>query len=178
MEFNEVLQSRRSVREFKTDKVEKEKIEMMLEAAKCAPSWKNSQTARCYVVMSDEKLKEVREQGLPEFNQNSSKNAPVLIVTTYVKKRAGFTREGVAENEVGEGWGCYDLGLNNANLVLKATELGLSTLIMGIRDGEKIREILSIPEEQEVVAVIAVGYSDLKPEMPKRKNIEDVATFC
>ncbi len=178
MEFNEVLQTRRSVREFKEDKVEKEKIEAMLEAAKQAPSWKNSQTARCYVVMSDEKLKAVREQGLPEFNQKSCANAPVLIVTTFVKTRAGFTREGVAENEVGEGWGCYDLGLNNANMVLKATELGLSTLIMGIRDGEKLREILEIPENQEVVAVIAVGYSDLKPEMPKRKNIEDVAVFC
>ncbi len=43
------------------------------------------------------------------------------------------------------------------NLILKATELGLSTLIMGLRDGDKIRDMLSIPESETIVSVIAVG---------------------
>lgn len=45
-------------------------------------------------------------------------------------------------------------------LLLKATELGLSTLVMGIRDAAKISEILEIPENEAVVSVISVGYSD------------------
>ena len=101
----------------------------------------------------------------------------MLIVTAFEKSRSGFTREGVAENELGEGWGCYDLGLQNENLVLKAAELGLDTLIMGIRDSEKLRSILSIPDSKEVVAVIAVGYGQGKPAMPKRKPLEDAVAY-
>ena len=51
----------------------------------------------------------------------------------------------------GNGWGYYDLGLQNENLILKAKELGLDTLIMGIRDAEKIHEMFQIPETEQVV---------------------------
>ena len=80
-----------------------------------------------------------------------------MIVTTFVHNRAGFQTDGTPDNEIENGWGCYDLGLQNENLILKATELGLSTLIMGLRDGDKIREMLSIPESETIVSVIAVG---------------------
>ncbi len=63
------------------------------------------------------------------------------------------------------------------NLLLKATELGLSTLVMGIRDNEKIKKILGIPETEAVVSVIGVGYSNAVPAMPKRKEIDDIAKF-
>ena len=52
--------------------------------------------------------------------------------------------------------------------------MGYDTLIMGIRDGEKLRECLEIPDTEEVVAVIAVGYRDINPEMPKRKDTNDI----
>lgn len=48
---------------------------------------------------------------------------------------------------------------------------------MGIRDGEALRKELDIPESQEVVAVISLGYRDIDPDMPKRKNVEDIAKF-
>ena len=67
--------------------------------------------------------------------------------------------------------GCYDLGLQNENLILKATELGLSTLIMGLRDGDKIREMLSIPESETIVSVIAVGKADEEPSRPRRRAV-------
>ena len=101
----------------------------------------------------------MKKDCLPEFNQKNSANAPALIITAFEKTRSGFTREGVAENEVGEGWGCYDLGLQNENLVLKAKDMGLD------------------PASQEVVSVIAVGYGAIKPEMPVRKNVEDIVKF-
>ncbi len=62
-------------------------------------------------------------------------------------------------------------------LLLKATELGLSTLVMGIRDAAKISEILEIPENEAVVSVISVGYSDDDPERPARKPVEKLAHF-
>ncbi|HIV17693.1 MAG TPA: nitroreductase family protein, partial [Candidatus Alectryocaccobium stercorigallinarum] len=70
-----------------------------------------------------------------------------------------------------------DLGLQNENLLLKAAELGLGTLVMGIRDGEAIRKTFDIPENEIVVAVISVGYPAVDPERPKRKTVDDVAKF-
>ena len=64
------------------------------------------------------------------------------------------------------------------SLLLKAAELGLDTLVMGIRDGEALRELLNIPDSENVVAVIAVGYRGQEPpERPKRKELEVVAKF-
>ena len=64
------------------------------------------------------------------------------------------------------------------SLLLKAAELGLDTLVMGIRDGEALRELLNIPDSENVVSVIAVGYRGQEPpERPKRKELEVVAKF-
>ncbi len=178
MELTQAINRRRSVRNFSKEKaVPREFIEEMLTSALKAPSWKNSQTGRYYVVTGPKLVETVRLECLPLFNQNNCENAGVLIVTAFEKNRAGFSRDGVAENEVGQGWGCYDLGLQNQNLLLKATELGLDTLVMGIRDTDKLRKILQIPETQEVMAVIAVGYGQDIPEMPKRKEIQEIARF-
>ena len=75
------------------------------------------------------------------------------------------------------GWGYYDLGLHNENFILKAKELGLDTLIMGIRNSEAIRKELNIPETETIVSVIAVGYGTVVPNKPKRKNTEDILKF-
>lgn len=178
MELNTVIQTRRSVRKYSPEgKVSREQIEEMLRAAIQAPSWKNSQTARYYVVMSQEKVDEIRETCLPEFNQKNCAYAPVLIVTAYVKNLSGFNRDGSPCNEVGNGWGAYDLGLHNGNLILKARELGLDTLIMGIRDGEELRRRLNIDDSQEIVSVISVGVRTVEPNAPARKGLEEIARF-
>lgn len=178
MEFTALLKERRSIRAFQPDrKIEKETVEELLRAASQAPSWKNSQTGRYYVIMSPEKVQEIRENCLPPFNQNSCSSASVLIVTAFEKNRSGFERDGQPVNELGNQWGAYDLGLQNENLVLKARESGLDTLIMGIRDSDRLRSLLSIPDSQEIVAVIALGYRNIDPEAPARKDIGEIAKF-
>ncbi len=178
MDFTELVASRRSIRAYKEGtSVDHGVITELIRFAQQAPSWKNSQTGRYYVVTSPDKLAQFKEKCLPTFNQNSCKNAPALIISTFVKTRSGFTREGQAENELGDEWGAYDLGLQNDLLILKAREEGLDTLIMGIRDEKAIREMLSIPDTEEVVAVISLGYRDIEPEMPKRKETEAIVKF-
>ncbi len=178
MEFDRVIGTRRSIRAYKAGMhVSPETVEEILRTASQAPSWKNSQTARTYVVLEEPMLSKVRETCLPEFNQRNCRNASALLVTTFVKGISGCDNEGNPANELGDQWGAYDLGLHNAFLILKARDLGLDTLIMGIRDGEKLRELLSIPQQEQVAAVIALGYRDADPQMPRRKELSETAEF-
>ena len=177
MEFQNLIEKRRTVRKYAAgNAVSKEDVLAMVKAAQEAPSWKNSQTGRYYCIMNEKDVTRFREKCLPEMNAGKCENA-VLIVSTFVHNRAGFQRDGSADNELGNGWGCYDLGLQNENLVLKATELGYGTLIMGIRDADEIREFCDVPESETVVAVIAVGVPGEEPGRPKRKETGDIVKF-
>lgn len=178
MDVLKAMEARRSMRAYDPSRpVDHQALEELIRTAGLAPSWKNSQTARCYVAESPELVAELRKTCLPEFNRKNSAGAPVLIVTAFVRSHSGFDREGNAENEVGEGWGAYDLGLHDAHLILRAKELGLDTLIMGIRNAGRLRALLHIPEDQEIVSVIAVGYGAAEPPMPPRKPVDQTAVF-
>lgn len=178
MEFQILIENRRSVRKYSpnTD-ISKEQIQQLIKAALEAPSWKNTETGRYYCVLSEDMKQKLRKECLCYANNDIKTEHAALIVTTFVHNRAGFQKDGTPDNEIGNGWGCYDLGLQNENLILKAAELGLSTLIMGLRNADKIREMLSIPESETIVAVIAVGTADEEPSRPKRRELEDVLKF-
>lgn len=178
MKFQEVLEGRRSVREYKADEtVSREQLTELIQAALCAPSWKNSETGRYYVISDRELFEKIRTECLPGFNADRTAAASAYIVVTFEKEISGFSDNKEPVNEIGDGWGCFDLGLATENLLLKAYELGLGTLVMGIRDAQSLRKLLSIPETQAVMAVIAVGVPGVHPKMPKRKEVDQVATF-
>ena len=174
MEFKELIHARRSIRAYDAA-IDHETLEQILKEAQQAPSWKNEQTSRCYVVETPETLEAFREAALPSFNQNSSAKA-ALIVTTYVKDVVGFNA-GEPVNEIGNGWGAYDLGLHDAYLILAAKNAGYDTLIMGIRDADAIREKLNIPENEEIMSVIAVGKRSADVAPRPRKPFEEVVKF-
>ena len=178
MEFQTLIENRRSVRKYSpnTD-ITKKQIQQLIKAALEAPSWKNTETGRYYCVLSEDMKQKLRKECLCYANNDIKTEHAALIATTFVHNRAGFQKDGTPDNEIGNGWGCYDLGLQNENLILKAAELGLSTLIMGLRNADKIREMLSIPESETIVAVIAVGTADEEPSRPKRRELEDVLKF-
>ena len=176
MELEQCINNRRSIRKYLNTPVEEEKIIKLIEAAQKAPSWKNSQVSRYYVV-STENNREKIFNCLPEFNKENIKNAPVIIVTTVIKNRSGFEKDGSYSTHLKEGFQYFDNGLQVQNLCLKAYDLGLGTLIMGLYDENKVREILNIPSEQEIVAIIGVGYFDGNHEMPKRKDLDSIVSF-
>ena len=170
MELREVMQKRKSIRQYLTTPVEEEKVKAMIEAAILAPTWKNAQEIRYYVAVSEEKRQAVLD-ALAEGNRKKTQNAPVFLIC------AGFQKDGTADNELGNGWGYYDCGLHDMNLLLEAADQGLSTLVMGLRDADKLREAFDIPKEESIVSVISVGYSDADPDRPTRKSVEEIAKF-
>lgn len=178
MEFQKVIESRRSVRNYdRTKKIDKDIINELIEAAIQAPSWKNAQASRYYCIRSEELVERFRAECLPDFNAKNAEGAAALIVTAFVQNRSGFERSGEPSNEAGNGWGFYDLGLQSENLILKAKDIGLDTLVMGIRDENRIRTLLGIADDQIIVSVIAVGYATKESVKPKRKTPEEIVRF-
>lgn len=175
--FDEIIRERRSIRSYDPDKkVSREVVGQLIAAAAEAPSWKNQQTSRYHAVTSPEMLAKLKSCLLSQ-NQTTVKDAPVLIVTTFVRGIVGFEKDGTPTNEFGDGWGVYDLGLQNALLLLKATELGLGSIVLGLRDAEAIRTLLNIPDDEVVVSVIGIGYRSKESNRPPRKTISEIAKF-
>lgn len=177
MNFEDVLTHRRSIRRYTDQPVAEEELTACLQAALLAPSWKNSQTARFYVIRTGDVMDRMKTDCLPEFNVNNVKNAPVLVVETFVKDKSGWGNDGQPANEGENGWGWYDLGLATENFCLQAEALKLGTLIMGIRDEQALRTLLDIPAEEQVGAVISLGHPDIDPVMPARMPLEERVRF-
>lgn len=173
--FDEVLISRRSVRNYDASKkITEAEVRDLIKSAQEAPSWANQQPTKYYVAISEEKLAAV--QDMVGGNKERIKNAPVLIVSTFERGKSGFF-QGNQTNEVGDGWGAYDNGLSDCYLILKARAMGFDTLIMGMREADKLRELFTIPESETIMAVIALGYRAKEPNRPERKNLGEIVKF-
>ena len=121
------IKSRRSVRKFTEEKVPHEVLEQLVELARWAPSWKNTQIAR-YVAVEDEALKNrIAEEATIPWNEGIIKGAPVLMVMTYVEKRCGYERDGSFSTSKGDRWQNFDCGIAAATFELAAHELGLGS---------------------------------------------------
>lgn len=177
MNLKEILESRVSVRHYVEKEIPQEDIMDIVEKSTLTESWKNSQTARYHIIVDKNKIDEFKEKCLPEFNAKSCLNASALVVSTFKKNRAGYNRDGSQSNELGNGWGIYDAGLHNQTFILAATEKGISSLVMGLRDEKIIREFLNIDEEETIISVISLGYAEKKSPRPKRKDATEIVKF-
>ena len=176
MDFTELISRRRSVRQYEAGRhVSPEQILELVTAAQQAPSWKNSQTARYYAAITPEAIASVMA-ALPDFHKKSATNCCALLVTTFKAGISGFAGSDPV-NECGDEWGAYDLGLAGAYLTLKAADMGLDTLIMGIRDAAMLRTAMDIPADETVMAVIAVGCRAGEPAARPRKPISEIVTI-
>ena len=172
MDFNELVKIRRSCREYSDNRPCKEEIEEIIKTTLLAPSWKNSETGRYYVALSDDAVNLVYN-ALPDFNKNSTKNA-AYIVSTFKKGISGCGQQGQYTDDLKDNWGAYDLGFQNAYLLLKASDMGYDTLIMGLRDEKMIRDYFSIPDDEVLMPVIAIGKKKNNLVLRDRKDIKEV----
>ena len=173
--FEEVLTSRRSVRSYDpTKKISEAEVRTLLTAAQEAPSWANQEPTKYYVAIGDEKRLALLE--MIGGNKDRVAGAPVLIVSTFETQKSGFFR-GQPANDVGDFWGAYDNGLSNAYLILQARAMGFDTLIMGMRESDRIRSEFEIPENECIMAVIALGYRAQEPNRPVRRELDDIVKF-
>jgi len=175
MELTKAITDRRSIRKYKNMPVTEQQVKEILTAASLAPSWTNSQPSRYYVAMG--RARDAVADMLPDFNKNNVENAPVLIVTTVVKGTSGYGKDGTPRTHLDDGFLHFDNGLRVQNLCLKALDMGLGTLIMGIYDEKAIREYFEIDDTQQIVCVISVGYPDIDPPARPRLSVDEIAVF-
>ncbi len=173
--FDEIVASRRSVRSYDgTRKISQEQVREVLASAQEAPSWINYEPTKYYVAMSAEKIAAVKDA--VGRNKDRLDGVSALIVTSFEKGKSGFAN-GEQRDPIGDIWGGHDCGLSTAFLILKARAMGFDTLIMGGRDADALRKIFSIPENEIVMAVIALGYRKEDPQRPRRRPFDEVVKF-
>ena len=173
MDFDELKEARRSVRQYAKSEITQDELEKIVADALNAPSWKNTETTRYYAAATDAAKERMWKEALPGYNAASSANAAALVAVTFVPGESGFNG-GTAVDDLGNAWGAYDCGLASSYFILAAKNRGWDTLIMGMRDGAKVKTILGIPEGEVLMSVIAVGKSAQKYMKRPRKPVAEV----
>lgn len=175
--LKEIL-SRRSIRRYKSNPVEDEKIRIMLESARLAPSGNNSQPWNFIIVRTEERRKQIVEACK---KQQWMLQAPVLLVCV-ADIRAKINKSdhiviGEESPQIELKQVIRDTAIAIEHLVLQGESLGLSTCWVAYFEQRDIRPILSVPSDKYVVAVITVGYADENPHPRPRRPLEEIIHF-
>ncbi len=146
MEIYELMRARYSVRKYADKPVEPDKLEKVLAAGACAPTAKNQQPQRVYVLESEEALAKIRGITRCAFN------APCVLLV------CGDTSEAWVNPFNGRSSAEMDCSIVTTQMMLQAQELGLGTCWVCWFDTELTRKEFDIPENQEVFALLPLGY--------------------
>ena len=179
MNATDCIKTRRSIRNYKEEQIPQDVMREVIDIARFAPSWKNGQIARYYVVQSAELKQKIAESCVMGFTYNTGTltKAPAIVVVAYVEKRSGFERDGSCTTSKGSEWEMFDAGIATQTLCLAAHEKGLGTCIMGIFEDKAVAEAINLPEGQKVGALVAIGYPAEEPAAPARKEAEQLVQF-
>ena len=178
MTAKDCILGRRSIRRFKTDAIDHDILEEIVETASYAPSWKHTQITR-YIAVEGALKDQIAAQACDVWKPNADiiNSAPVLMVISIIKNRSGFERDGSYSTPRNDGWQMYDAGIASQTFCLAAHDKGIGSVILGIFDSAKVASILEVPEDRDVIALIPIGYPAEEPVAPKRKSVEDLLSY-
>ena len=171
-----IIKERRSIRKYQDKDVPEERLQQVLESVRWAPSWANTQ---CWevIVVKDQERKERLKATLSETNpaRNAVVQAPVVLVLCGKLERSGYYK-GQTSTKFGD-WFMFDLGLATQTLCLTAHDLGMGTVIIGLLDHDKAREVVGVPGDSELVALIPLGYPAKTSAAPTRREVREFAHY-
>lgn len=164
MDFIELCQKRFSVRKFSDKKIEKEKIDLILNAGKLAPTAVNFQPQRILVVESNDGIEKLRNCTRYHFF------APTAIVVCY-DKSVSWKRPFDGQ-DIGE----VDASIVATHMMLEVANLGLGTTWVGYFDPQVVRKEFDLSENIVPVAIFPIGYpADDCPESPRHNERLDIS---
>jgi nitroreductase len=183
MEVLEAIKNRRSIRKYKPTAVDDKTIETVLEAARWAPSWANSQCWR-FVVVRDADIKSKLAEALRSVSDKPNKaigairQAPLAIVACAQLGKSGYSAREPGKPVTDKGdWYMFDTALAMQNLTLAAHSLGLGTVHVGAFDAKQVAEILGVPDGFCVVSMTPLGYPDEEPPLKTRKELAETVFY-
>lgn len=165
MQFYDVIENRKSIKKFKTDTLDKDKINRMLNAAMMSPSWKN-QTSYRFILVDDDNIKQkISDAIINKTNEaaQSVMDAPMTAVVVAEPNASGDVE--------GKEYYLVDGAIAMEHFVLAATEEGYGTCWIASFNEKKIKEALSIPDNFRVVALTPIGQiAAEKPHNPPKDS--------
>ena len=167
MEFNEVIRKRTATRKFSDKKVEENKLNNVLEAGRIAPTAKNIQPIKIYVINSDEGIKKLDEATPCRYGANT-----VLLVcgdTELAYKKGDYSTYEM------------DACIVATHLMLVATNEGLDNIWVEMFDENVIRDKYNIPSNLKPICLLPIGYKTddcpLNPLHNKRKELSEIVEY-
>jgi nitroreductase len=169
----EIIKKRRSIRKYADKDVPQEILSEIFEAVRWAPSWANTQCWDIVAVTDPDQKIRLQDTLPPKGNpaRTAIVQAPVLLAVCGRLKESGYYKE-LETTKFGD-WFMFDLGLATQNLCLAACNRGLGTVVVGLFDHDKAKEVLKVPEGQEVLVLIPLGYPAKQSSPPKRKELAE-----
>jgi len=158
MDVFEAIRTRRSIRKFRPKPIPDEKLEIIREAGRLAPSAGNRQPWRFVVVKDPERKKNLAKAA---DNQMFIANAGVIIVA-------------LGDPEASPRWFKQDPMIAVEHMILAATALGYGSCWIGAFNEDRVKRILKLPEELAVIALLPIGFSDESPPPRARKPLEEI----
>ena len=147
MEFKEVVKNRYSCKKYSERKVEREKLDEILEAGRLAPTAKNLQEQHIYVVESEENLAKIDKATPCRYG------AQTVLVVAFDKNNV-FTYPGDKRDS-----GVEDASIVATHLILAAADAGVDSCWINFFDPDKLAEDLGLPENEEILMLLDIGYA-------------------
>lgn len=172
----ELVKIRQSDRSYTDKKVEKEKIDRILEAGRLAPSACNAQPWKFILVDDPEKLKQLAEAASAKLlGMNAfAAQAPLQIVVIREKANLSSRIGGTVKKR---DYSLIDIGIASENICLQAAAEGLGSCMIGWFDDKLVRKILEIPSSKRVELLITIGYPGKETREKRRKPSTEVISL-
>jgi nitroreductase len=166
MDFIELIDKRYSVRAYKSDPVDAEKLATILNAARMAPTASNRQPFQIIVIHT-----KGREEELQTIYQRDwFVQAPLIICVCGLPANAWVRRDNKLYLDV-------DIAIVTDYMILAATELGLGTCFIAAFDAVNARKVLSIPDDVEPILFTPLGYPADSLGIKTRKSLEELVRY-
>ena len=165
MDVFEAIRTRRSIRKYTDKKIEKEKLDKILEAGRLSLS-ANNQQPYCFVVVNDtNKIEQISSAC------NQDWQSPTMIITCASPREAWIRDDGEEIWKV-------DVAIALNNIVLSAWEEGLGTCWIAAFREDELKKVLGIPKEVRVISLATLGYPAVeKGPVTRRKSINELVRY-
>lgn len=167
MNFLELAKERYSVRMFSDRPIEEEKLNLILEAARVAPTACNNQPQRIYVIQSPEAREKVKKCTRYSFD------APCILLVCYNEEESWYG----LDNKLG----CIDATIIGTHMMMEATELGIGSVWVGSFKADIVKTEFNLPQHIIPVALFPIGYPSEKArpaaQHTKRKELKETVSY-